>query len=419
MSAISTLARTLIPSEIIKLGNEINDKIRAGEKIYNFTIGDFNPQVFPIPQEFEDAIVDAYRAKRTNYPPAAGIIELRQSASRFIEKHQGLTYSPDAFLISGGGRPLIYAAYRTIVDKGDKVIYPVPSWNNNHYTHFVEGEHVMLETLPEHNFMPTAEELKPLLPGATLLSLCSPLNPTGTTFTKAQLEQICDLVIEENQRRGKDEKPLYILYDQIYWTLTFGETVHYNPVMLRPELKEYTVFIDGMSKAFCATGVRVGWAFGPQIIIDKMRGILSHIGAWSPMAEQVAAAQYLNNEVAVEKHLDWVRKELFDRLLAIYNGFNDMKAAGLKVDAIAPQAAMYLTIRFELKGMKTAEGKVLENTNDISAYLLNEAKLAVVPFKAFGSDDNSTWYRLSVGTCKMEEIPAFLSQLKTALEKLS
>jgi aspartate aminotransferase len=419
MSAISTLARTLIPSEIIKLGNEINDKIRAGEKIYNFTIGDFNPEVFPIPQELEDAIVDAYRNKRTNYPPAAGIMELRQSVSRFINKYQGLDYSPEAFLISGGGRPLIYAAYRTIVDKGDKVIYPVPSWNNNHYTHFVEGEHVMLETSPENNFMPTVEELKPLLSGAVLLALCSPLNPTGTTFTKAQLAQICDLVLEENQRRGKDEKPLYILYDQIYWTLTFGETEHHNPVMLRPELRDYTIFIDGMSKAFCATGVRVGWAFGPQIVIDKMRGILSHIGAWSPMAEQVASAQYLSNETAVANHLTWVRKELIDRLQAIYNGFSEMKAAGLKVDAIAPQAAMYLTIRFELKGMKTAEGKVLETTNDISAYLLNEAKLAVVPFKAFGADENSTWYRLSVGTCKMEDIPAFLAQLKVALEKLS
>ena len=416
---LSHLAETLIGSEIIKLAGEIKEKMAKGEQIYNFTIGDFDPKVFPIPAEFEQEIITAYKAHYTNYPPADGIPELRKAVGGFIAEREGLAYDPNKeIVISCGGRPIIYATYRTIVDRGEKVIYATPSWNNNHYTHFLEAEHVVLETTPENNFMPTAAGLKPLLKGATLLALCSPQNPTGTTFGKQQLEEICDLVIAENRSRGAGEKPLYIMYDQMYWVLTYGETQHYNPVSLRPELKDYTIFIDGMSKAFAATGVRVGWALGPAHVIGKMKAILSHIGAWSPMAEQKAAARYLVQQDNVNRYLQQFKGEIEERLLRIYEGFISLKKAGHPVDCIAPQAAIYLTIRLDLKGKQTADGTVLQDQAAVTSYILNEARLAVVPFYAFGAARDSSWYRLSVGTCVKEEIPAMLEQLKTALGKL-
>lgn len=414
---LSTLAETLIPSEIIKLGNEISERVKQGQRLYNFTIGDFDPQLFPIPQLLEDEIIKAYKAHRTNYPPANGMAELRNAVSQFIQDRLGLDYGPNSILISGGGRPLIYAAYRTICDKGDKIIYPVPSWNNNHYTHFVEGEHICIETKPENNFLPTAEELIPHFSDATLLALCSPLNPTGTVFGKEQLQAICKAVVEENEKRKGKKKPLFILYDHIYWTLTYGEQ-HYNPVSLFPELKEYTLFIDGISKAFSGTGVRVGWAMGPNDIIDKMKGILGHIGAWSPMAEQIATSVFLNNREAVDAHLNWLGKELHTRLHTIYQGFMKLKQAGYPVDAIEPKASMYLTIRFSLKGKNTPEGETLNSTEDMTAYLLGKASLAIVPFAAFGADRNSEWYRLSVGTCKLEDIDNMFEGLKKALDNL-
>ncbi|MBK7762214.1 MAG: pyridoxal phosphate-dependent aminotransferase [Bacteroidetes bacterium] len=417
MSKLSHLAETLIPSEIIKLGNEISERIKQGQTIYNFTIGDFDPSVFPIPQGLEDEIVNAYRAKKTNYPPANGIAELRNVLSSFIEKRQGLHYTPNEFLISGGGRPLIYAAYRVLCDRDDKLIYPVPSWNNNHYTHFVEGQHICIETTPESNFLPKAEDLIPHFKGATLLALCSPLNPTGTVFTKEQLSAICEAVISENASRTEDEKPLYIIYDQIYWTLTFGETAHYDPVSLYPALRNYTVFIDGVSKSFCATGVRVGWAFGPERIIDKMKGVLSHVGAWSPMAEQVASAKFIAKYEEVDQFLLQTKNAIHQRLQSIYDGICELKSLGYAVEAISPMAAMYLTIRFAIKG-KSYDGKKIECTQDISNFLLEEASLAIVPFSAFGADRESDWYRLSVGTCKLECIPEMLAKLKLALDKL-
>ncbi|GBL35629.1 aspartate aminotransferase [Filimonas sp.] len=418
MSSLSHLANTLIPSEIIKLGNEINERIKQGQTIYNYTIGDFDPSIFPIPQGLEDEIVDAYRNKKTNYPPANGIAECRTSVADFIRRKQGLDYSPNSFLISGGGRPLIYAAYRTICDKGEKVIYPVPSWNNNHYTHFVEGEHVCIETTADHNFLPTSEELIPHFKDACLLALCSPLNPTGTVFTKEQLTKICQAVLSENQRRGPDQKPLHILYDQIYWTLTFGDTAHHDPVSLFPELRPYTIYIDGVSKSFCATGVRVGWAFGPDAVIDKMKGILSHIGAWSPMAEQVATAHFLAKDTEVEAFLEGVKIAIHGRLQQMYAGFQQMKKEGYPVDAISPMAAMYLTIRFSLKGKKNGE-KEIQTTSDMTAFLLEHASLAIVPFSAFGADKESEWYRLSVGTCHLESIPNMFVNLRKALDHIS
>lgn len=417
---LSHLAETLIGSEIIKLAGEIKEKQAKGEKIYNFTIGDFDPKVFPIPVEFENEIIQAYKDKYTNYPPADGIPELRKAVGEFIAEREGITFDPASeIVISCGGRPIIYATYRTIVDRGEKVIYATPSWNNNHYTHFLEAEHVVLETKAENDFMPTAAELQPLLKGATLLALCSPQNPTGTTFGKKQLEEICDMVLAENKSRGADEKPLYVLFDQMYWVLTFGDTAHYNPVTLRPDMKNYTVFIDGMSKAFAGTGVRVGWALGPKHVMTKMKSILSHVGAWSPMAEQKAAAKYLVQKEAVNKYLAHFKSEVEERLVKIYEGFDALKKAGHAVDAIAPQAAIYLTIKLDLVGKKTADGTVLADQAAVTSYILNEAKLAVVPFYAFGSAKNAPWYRLSVGTCVKEEIPEMLAKLKATLEQLS
>jgi aspartate aminotransferase len=415
---VSHMAETLIGSEIIRLAGEINEKIKNGEKIYNLTIGDFDPKIFPIPAELEEEIVKAYREKQTNYPPANGIAELRKAVSDFINENGHLYYSTDDILIAAGARPLIYAVYQTIVEPGERVIFPVPSWNNNHYTHLSHAQKIEIAARPENNFMPSADDIRPFIKDAALISLCSPLNPTGTVFSEQDLSEICELILEENNRRDENQKPLYLLYDQIYRVLTFGSTQHYNPVSLYPEMRDYTIFIDGLSKAFAATGVRVGWAFGPHRVIDKMKSILSHLGAWAPKAEQTAAARYLNQKENVQNYLHHFKSEVSSRLYAFYEGFMKLKKAGYKVDAISPQAAIYLTVKLELHGMKKENDEVLQNTKAITKYILEEAKVAIVPFYAFGDSENSTWYRLSVGTCRLNEVEGIIENLDSALRKL-
>jgi len=417
MNRFSKLAETLKGSEIVRLGNQISERVRKGEKIYNFTIGDFDPSIFPIPQELEQLIISSYKEHNTNYPPGEGVFELRKAVSEFIKQGEGLDYATNEIQIASGGRPLIFTVFNSLVDPGDKVIYAVPSWNNNHYTHINHAEHCVIETTPENDFMPLACDIEKHLKGASLVCLCTPQNPTGTTLGKEELEKICDLILEENTNRDDDEKKVYLMFDQMYWMLTYGQTNHYNPVSLRPQMKEYTIFIDGISKAFAATGVRVGWALGPAHIIQKMKALLSHIGAWAPMAEQKAVAKYLLQTENVKNYLATFKASLETRLKKIYEGFIALKQKGFPVDAVAPQAAIYLTIKIDIAG--TCKNSIkLETQSDVTSYILSEAKLAVVPFYAFGAGNNSPWYRLSVGTCRLEEIDPMFDQLEKALQKL-
>ncbi len=416
MGPYSQLAETLIGSEIVRLGNMIAERVRNGEAIFNFTIGDFNPKIFPIPDGYKRAIQQAYEEGHTNYPAADGILPLRKAVASFVKTQYGLDYRPDEIQIASGGRPLIYSVFRSLVDPGDKVVYAVPSWNNNHYTFMNGGESVIVEATVENAFMPTAESIRPHLEGATLLCLCTPQNPTGTTLNKQELEKICDLVLEENARRGEGERKLHVLFDQMYGTLTYGETKHYNPVELRPAMKSFTVFVDGISKCLAATGVRVGWALGPAPLMAKIKALLTHIGAWAPMAEQVATARFLEDTEALDIYLKDICARLHERLQRIYDGLQKLKAAGHPVDAIHPQGGLYLTARFDLAGRVPHGPQTQEEVTD---YLLREAKLAVTPFYAFGASRTDPWYRISVGTCDLETLPQMFSQLEAALEGIS
>ena len=416
--SVSLLAQTLKGSEIIKIGTEINEMKRKGEKIANLTIGDFDPAIFPIPNGLKHGIIDAYHANHTNYPPADGVSVLREQVSEFLAERYQLDYQSNQILVAGGSRPLIYAAYLALVDPGDKVVYPAPSWNNNHYCHLSGAEGIAVETTAENLFMPTAEELRPHLKGATMLALCSPLNPTGTMFGRAELEKICDLVIEENQSRKAGEKPLYILYDQIYSLLTFNNMEHVDPVSLRPELKEYVLYIDGISKCFAATGVRVGWAFGPENIIAKMRSILGHVGAWSPKAEQIATAKFLKDTIEVNTYLHAFKLQVQNSLDTLYRGFQQLKSEGFEVDAVEPMGAIYLTVKIDYAGKTTPDGDLLKTSADINFYLIKEAKIGLVPFSAFGTGPEVNWFRASVGGCSLSDIQEMLPRLKAALEKL-
>lgn len=417
MSTLSSLAGSLVGSEVVKLGNEISRRIQGGEKIYNYTIGDFSPAVFPLPKELEDLIVQCYREGFTNYPPAEGLADLRAAVGSFIERHMGISYTQNEVQIASGGRPIIYTLFKAIVDPGDLVIYSVPSWNNNHYVSMNQGEHCMIETYPENDFMPSVADIEPYTQDAVLLCLCTPQNPTGTVMHRETMEGICDMVLAENARRTGSAKKLYVMFDQMYALLTYNGMEHYNPVSLRPAMKEYTIFVDGISKTFAATGVRVGWALGPAHVLAKMKALLSHIGAWAPMAEQKATARYLVMYDEIDTYFTHFKAELQQRLEAFYTGITALKEKGYPVDCIAPKAAIYLTVKADLRGRR-GNGKLLETQEDVTQYILDKAHLAMVPFYCFGADRSSPWYRISVGTCRMEDIATVLSLLEGALEAL-
>jgi len=415
---VSPMAEGLDAPEIIIQAWHINDRIKKGEKIFNLTIGDFAPSVFSIPEGMKEAIIEAYNDKQTNYPPADGLPELRTAISNFIKRKGGYEFGLNEIAIASGTRPIIFSLYTTLIEPGDAVIYPVPSWNSSHYCRITGAKEIIIPSTPENFFMPVAEDMKPYIKEAKLVSICSPLNPTGTLFTKKQLKDICELIVSENKRRGSDERPVYLLIDQVYWILTYEGYEHYDPAVLVPEMRDYTIYADGMSKAFASTGIRVGFAYGPKKIIEKMRTVISHMGSWAPRPEQTGIAKFLTDDKKVDEYLSNFKTELYKRLRFFYDEFIKLKKDGYRVDAIAPQGALYLTAKFDLFGLKTASGKIIKSSKDINDFLTDEAHVALVPFSSFGSTGDSPWFRLSVGTCTLESAKQVMELMREALSKL-
>jgi aspartate aminotransferase len=405
----------VIGSEILKIAGDIRAMMAKGKNICNLTVGDFSPSEFRPPLLLQEDIKAGISKGETHYPPSDGVLELREEIRRFYGKWLGLEYSLDSILVHGGSRPGIYGTYRSVVDPGDRVVYPVPSWNNNHYTNLVGGVHDPVRCDDTTAFLPTAALLRDHVGGARLLALNSPLNPTGTAFNRNALLEICQLVLEENKRRGPHDRPLYVLFDQVYWMLTFGKTEHYDPVTLCPELKPYTLFVDGISKAFASTGIRVGWTIGPPDVIRKMGNILAHVGAWAPRFAQTATASLLSREEVVRSYNTQIKDGIHERLEALHTGVSQLAAEGLPVSSIEPMGAIYLSVRFALNGMTTRKGFRLVTNEDIRKYLLEEAQVGLVPFQAFGSEEDSGWFRLSVGAVSTSDIRAMFPRVRTAL----
>lgn len=418
---VSTIAQELAGSLILAIGAEVRALAATGKPVCNLTVGDFNPTEFSIPKSLLDGVTAALQAGHTNYPPSDGVEPLRRAISEFYTRRLGLKYSLPSVLVTSGARPAIYGAYRVLVDPGDRVVFPVPSWNNNYYSQLIGAEQVMVRCGAETNFLPTAEMLARELRGARMLVLNSPLNPTGTLFDADTLAGICDLVIAENARRQRAgaDRPLFLLYDQVYWMLTFGDARHVNPVVLRPAIEPYTVLIDAISKSFAATGLRVGWAVGPADIIKRMSDVLGHVGAWAPRAEQIATAHLLSDDAGMDAFHAKMRPEVQKRLDALASVLRTLEGEGYPVEATDPQGAIYLSARFKLAGARTPEGERLETNESIRKFLLRSAGLAAVQFQAFGSEEDDGWFRLSVGAVSVADIEALLPRLRSALKSVN
>lgn len=414
----SKLSTILRGSAILSIAAEVRALVKDGKQITDLTVGDFSSKQFRIPRELEDGIVDALRAGESTYPPPIGLEVLRQAVRGFYKRGMGLDFPLESVLIAAGARPVIYALYRAVVDPGDRVVFAVPSWNNDYYCQLVGAEAVMIDCDATTNFLPTADVLRPLVRGARLLALNSPLNPTGTVFSAEQLAGICDLVLEENARRGPNEGPLFVLYDQVYWMLTTGGVTHVDPISLRPDVAPYVILVDAISKAFAATGLRVGWAAGPADVIKAMNDIIGHVGAWAPRPEQVATARLLDDQPTIDRYMVTMRREAAARLDAVYNGLQTMQRAGLPVECIRPQGAIYVSARFALHGMRTPDGDTLETDEDVRRYLLNAAGFAVVPFGAFGAAGDRGWFRLSIGVSSVAQLEELMPRIETALGAL-
>ena len=418
-AALSVAARGLHESGILKITRQVRAMLARGETVVNLTVGDFDPRYFPIPEKLSRAIQDAVARGETNYPNPEGLPVLRQAISDYVARTAGVRYPIDAIVVCSGGRPVLYGAYRAIVNPGDKVLFSVPSWQNDSYSWLTGGESIVVESTLENGFQPTVDELRPHFADAAMLCLCSPGNPTGTVMSEQQLGDILRAVVEENKaREASGKRPLFVLHDQMYGALVSHGQKHVYPAAVVPECARYVISADGVSKAYAGTGLRLGWMLIPPALGVRVRDILSHAGAWAPRAEQAAVAAFLNDAESIAQFRIEMDGRLAERLNAMHEGFSALKAEGFPVDSINPQGAIYFSAQFRLHG-KTVDGRVLQTDEDIRKLLLERAGVAVVPFQAFGIRGETGWFRLSAGSVSMDEIHALFPRVRGVLLDVS
>ena len=357
-------------------------------------------------EKLKEYIVESYNDGLTNYPMSPGELDLRISVSNYIKKTKGIEYTEEEILIGCGVRPLIYTIFKTIVDSEDTVMYPVPSWNNNHYSFLHSAIKIPIECKPDNSFFPTFEDVKGKLENTRLLCLCSPQNPTGRVIDKDTLKQICDEIVRVNKEKTKKT---YLFFDQIYSDLV-PNGLFTHPLDVCPEIRDYLICVDGISKSLCATGVRVGWVFGPKNIISKMTEIFSHIGAWSPKPEQTAVAKYLNDYELISEFITNKVNQYSEISNKICEKLEELKQRKFRIDYQKPEGGIYISIYL-------GESQLFTTVENYVQFLIKNCGVGLVPFEYFGSTDNNGWFRMSIGGVDINNIDEVTKSLETICVK--
>jgi aspartate aminotransferase len=408
--ALNPISAGMQHSLILGIAAEVRARQAAGAEICNLTVGDFDPRQFPVPRALRDGTVAAFDNAQTNYPPAEGIPELRQAICDWYARELGIAITPDWVVVASGARPVMYATYRLFLEAGDEQLFPAPSWNASYYGQITGAKAVTVPTRAEDGFFPDPAGLPAYFRTAQLFSLNSPLNPTGTVIAPERLAAIAQALVDENDRRAREEphrRPLMWMWDQVYWQLCFGTAKHVHPCAVVPACAPYVITVDAISKAFAATGLRVGWAVLPPPLATAMKALIGHIGAWAPKPEQTATAGLLNEPDAIAAYRAEFHAAVQARLSMLHT-----RLSALGIPHIAPQGAIYLSVQFALFGRMGVNGAPMRTNEDIRVYLLDKAGFAVVPFQAFEMPEESGWFRISVGAVSVASLNAALNRLE-------
>ncbi len=408
-SALTPMAADMPGSQILDIARQVGQMKAEGREIFDLTIGDFRTPHFEVPRQLAERMAVAVREGETHYPAPDGTPELKEAIARHYSRELGLDYGPEAVCVGSGARPPIYAAWRLFVEPGDRTVSFVPGWNVGYYAYLSLSDHHFVATRPQDRFFPTVARAAEAMRGARLVTLNTPLNPTGTTISREVITGIAKALVEENRGR---ERPCMLLLDQVYWMVRAEGVQHYHPVALVPECAPYVINIDAISKSFAATGLRVGWAVLPPYLQPAMKSLVGHMGSWAPRPAQVATSWFLNHPQEMHAYMAEHAKHIGRRLKRLYDGILAIRRKGLPVGIIPPYGAIYLSFRVNLFGQG------FDTNEQIRRWLLDHAGLGVVPFQAFDLPQDSGWFRMAVGAISLEDIDRMLERLESALHGL-
>jgi aspartate aminotransferase len=391
MIRTSKLAASVKPSATIAAGTKARQLKAAGIKVLDFSLGepDFNT-----PQHICDAAERAAESGQTHYTPTAGTAEVKAAICKWYKAFHGLDCTPEQVIVSNGAKHSIHNALAATVGPGDEVIIPTPYWVS--YSDLVSmtgATPVLVNTTAESGFKMSPAQLKAALtPNARVLMLNSPNNPTGTVYTRAELEALVD-VLEKTE--------VAVLSEEIYEQLTYGDLTPTCVVTLRPWLKDRTITISGASKSYAMTGWRMGWAVAPAAVVKAMDTIQSQETSCPSSVSQAALVAALSGpqECVAEMRKEFAaRRELTLSLLAAIPG----------VKLPAPGGAFYAFFDVSPYFGKTFGGTKVTDSLSFCNALLEQAHVNLVPGVAFGAEG---FVRMSFATNRAT-IEAGLAKLK-------
>ena len=381
------------PSPTMAITSKAKEMRAKGIDVIGFGAGEPD---FDTPEHIKEAAIQAIKEGFTKYTPPAGILELREAVAEKLKRENGIEYSWEEVVITDGAKLALFNLVLTLIEEGDEVVIPVPYWvTYPEQVKFAGGKPVFVETKEENGFSLTLDDIEPAVTDRTkLLILCTPNNPTGAVIEKEELRKIGEFCAE----RG-----IFIASDECYEKLTYDGFTHTSIASLSERIKEVTITINALSKAFSMTGWRVGYAAGPKEIIDAMIKINSQsISNVNSIAQRAAVAALKGSTEFLK---DWL-KAFDERRRYIVEKLNEIKG----VRCLLPKGAFYAFPN--VKELILMGG--LKSDFELCDYLLEEAKIAVVPGSAFGMPG---YLRFSYAT-SMENIVEGLERFKKAVEKL-
>jgi len=385
------------PSLTLAIDAKAKQMKAEGIRVFNFGVGEPD---FDTPEHIKQAAIDAINKGMTKYTPAAGTLELKQAVVDKFKRENGLNYDISQIVISCGAKHSLYNAFQVLVEYGDEVILPAPFWVSHLEQIKIAGaEPVIVMTEEKNGFKMTPKQLEKAITSKTkAVLLNSPCNPTGSVYTKEELEALAGVILKHD---------ITIISDEIYEKLTYDGLEHVSIASLSDELKERTVVINGVSKAYAMTGWRIGYAAAPVEIAKKMASLQSHATSNPTSIAQAASVAALNGD---QKPVEDMKREFVKRRDYMLNRL-------LNIDGITcpkPGGAFYLFPNVSAYFGKAYKGKQINNATDLATLLLDEVQVAVVPGVAFGSDN---FVRLSYAT-SIEVIAEAMDRIESVLAEI-
>lgn len=396
MAQLSDRLNRLVPSATLAMSQRSNEMMAQGINVINMSVGEPD---FMTPDHVKEAGKKAIDDNFSKYSPVPGYLSLRKAIANKLKRENNLNYSASEVIVGTGGKQGVCNTILALVNPGDEVIIPAPYWVS--YPQMVKlagGEPVIVSAGIEQDFKVTADQLKAAITSKTkLIILCSPSNPTGSVYTKEELEALAKIVLEHND--------LFVLSDEIYEHINYIGC--HASIAACEGMKERTIICNGVSKAYAMTGWRLGWVAAPEWIIkglNKLQG--QYTSGTSSVSQMAALAAYEGDQGCVEDF----RKAFQRRRDLIVSLAKEVP--GLEVNV--PEGAFYLFPKCSSYFGKTDGKHIINNSTDFALYLLEEGHVATVAGDAFGSPD---YFRMSYATSDDNIIEA-LSRIKDVLSKL-